>query len=427
MTRQRNGRGFTLVEVLIVVVILGLITFVIAAAFTVIVRSSPSNENRTDDARSLLGLTTWLPQDVASTQINGFDAYDPSTSYEPTYGCLGSPPGTTLLRLDWGQSGSTYSAHYRYVQVGDQHRIRRYSCRDGGTADELNLTSDLPLIGGLPPVKITIAQDGGDDVGLEFEVTVEEGGVPREILSIDAYTENVPTTMPPLAPDPTAPPPTTQPNVDPVATDYAYQVIQGQTVSLVVAASDANGDSLTATFTTNPVWIYQVSPGSLDYVVDATAQTAPTSVTFRVDVADPAAATDFAMITIEIVPTTATTTTTSTTTSTTVIPTCAAGIQAVTPPDTANATNQGGPTDVGKLVDEIRVSISSNGFCGPLVLSFDPDPTTASREVLAFNGAQSVEFPSNMLWRDSDGVPHLLELREGVAGAVLDTDSLTVD
>src|SRR5690606_12878430 len=134
--------------------------------------------------------------------------------------------------------GATYSSHYRYVQAGDQHRIRRYTCRDGGTAEELNLTSDLPLIGGLPPVRITIAQEGGDDVGLEFEVTVEEGGVPREILSIDAYTENVPTTMPPLAPDPTAPPPTTQPNVDPVATGYSYQVIEGDTVNLLVSASD---------------------------------------------------------------------------------------------------------------------------------------------------------------------------------------------
>ena len=60
----RRSGGFTLVEMLIVVTILGVVMTTLAAVFSVIVRTTPSTEARADDARSLQGLVTWLPQDI---------------------------------------------------------------------------------------------------------------------------------------------------------------------------------------------------------------------------------------------------------------------------------------------------------------------------------------------------------------------------
>ena len=66
---DRPDRGVTLAEVLITVVLLSLISGLLAVVFTVVVRSRPAAEARLDDARSLLGITNWLPGDVNSTPV----------------------------------------------------------------------------------------------------------------------------------------------------------------------------------------------------------------------------------------------------------------------------------------------------------------------------------------------------------------------
>lgn len=407
--------GFTLTETLIVVAIIGLVGAVIAATFSVIVRTTPVTEDRTDDARSLLGLTTWLPQDVMSTRVFRYTSDTP-------LGC-GSTPGDHLLELEWSQSSATYRVNYRYVQDGQKHYVKRFSCVVGGSVQELKLTSNLPRIGGAVPIDVT-PKPGG----LEFEVTiVDDSGVQREILSIDAFTENVPGTLPPLPPDPTAPPPTTSPNQAPIALDYTYPVHPDVDTDLVVQATDANNDSLTGSILAGaPAWA--TMPGSLDLRVHPTAADVGSTFLVRVNVQDPGGLSDVADIQIQVVPTANTTTTTSTTTTTTSIPGCVASIQSVNPSTSANANNKGDPVDVGKLEKEIRVSIASNGFCGPLVLTFDPDPQAPGPdEVLAFNNASTVILPKSLLWRDSGATPHPLLLKVGGAnGTVLHSATLTV-
>src|SRR6187401_3599876 len=76
--RLRADRGFTLPELLICIVIIGALSAAIASAFTVIVRTTPTAEARADDARSLLGLSTWLPSDVSSTPTGVIDPADPN-------------------------------------------------------------------------------------------------------------------------------------------------------------------------------------------------------------------------------------------------------------------------------------------------------------------------------------------------------------
>src|SRR4051794_11994302 len=96
-----KNRGFTLIETIIVVGLIGIIAVALAATFTVIVRTQAPNEVRADDARTSLGLTTYLPEDVDSTPASGFDR--PSTRAAADAqgtGCVeNSIDGFSLLKL----------------------------------------------------------------------------------------------------------------------------------------------------------------------------------------------------------------------------------------------------------------------------------------------------------------------------------------
>ena len=50
---------------------------------SVVLRNTPTTEARAEDARSMMGLVTWLPQDVDSTPPTGFDL-DPALQADAT-------------------------------------------------------------------------------------------------------------------------------------------------------------------------------------------------------------------------------------------------------------------------------------------------------------------------------------------------------
>ena len=117
------------------------------AVVAVVLRTTPTTQARGDDARTLQGLVTWLPQDVDSTPAGSFDTAPGAVS-----GCSVSP-GMNLLRLQWNErAGSqtvTYIANYRHVLVGDAYRIPRITCSGVGaqpftTGFAQNMTSELP-------------------------------------------------------------------------------------------------------------------------------------------------------------------------------------------------------------------------------------------------------------------------------------------
>mgnify|MGYP000246919284 CR=1 FL=1 len=66
-TGTHRDDGFTLIEVIIVLVILGIVMSSLSLAFSVALRTNPDNESRVDDARSTRSLATWLSYDVSST------------------------------------------------------------------------------------------------------------------------------------------------------------------------------------------------------------------------------------------------------------------------------------------------------------------------------------------------------------------------
>ncbi|MEO7397542.1 MAG: prepilin-type N-terminal cleavage/methylation domain-containing protein, partial [Ilumatobacteraceae bacterium] len=212
----RRDRGFTLVEVLIVIVVVGLISAVITNIFSVIVRTTPQAEARADDSRSLLGLSTWLPADLSSTPHTlcsdppGCSSAASSWDRTPSRssGCAGADSGVNLLRLSWTESfgtvatTSTYVANYRYANTSGKWRIERSACLLGGPRSVLNLTSDLPPIDPATwtqetfPVWVTFKVDEGFIVGASFRIQTVEG----DNVRIDGSSNNVNVTLPPLTP-----------------------------------------------------------------------------------------------------------------------------------------------------------------------------------------------------------------------------------
>ena len=140
-TKRADG-GFTLIELVVAIAVLGIIMPVITATFVVIVRNSPAVQTRTDDSRSTRGLSTWLPQDVLSTppvvitdgsSTPGYTLTARASNCASTAGT--NVLGTNVLHMVWqenvGANAGTltnFVANYRYVIVGATTQIKRYAC-----------------------------------------------------------------------------------------------------------------------------------------------------------------------------------------------------------------------------------------------------------------------------------------------------------
>ncbi|MAT06520.1 MAG: hypothetical protein CL424_15890 [Acidimicrobiaceae bacterium] len=248
VTRSRTDVGFTLIELLVVVIMLGLVLTVLAAAFSVIVRTTPDNENRIGDANTAQGLTTYLPEDANSTPSSGF-----SFSKGDVSGCAGATdPGVSLMKLSWTELSQSFVANYRYELDGDGDgfRIVRYSCIDGGSVTRARLSSDLPPIDeaawtpGSPPVVVTPALDGaGDPIGVTLDVTTTAG----EQIRLEGRTNNPDNTLPPAPSGPGGgggPGPNTAPVASPVSAVIAATGSSDVALDIV----DADLDPLTASY-----------------------------------------------------------------------------------------------------------------------------------------------------------------------------------
>ncbi len=210
--RGRRDAGFTLTEVIIVVVIMGIISVAIGGVFSVIVRTTPPTEARADDARSLLGLSTWLPADVNSTPMTPSGSVDAEgASFDRRPGasstCSSGNDGTNLLKLRWTeQFGGTvrYDVSYRIVERDSGWHIVRVSCTNGGTATVNNLTAALgppvenDVSGDITrvtsPADVTYKFDDGLVVGAVVRVTTIDG----EQIRIDTVSQSPNESLPPI-------------------------------------------------------------------------------------------------------------------------------------------------------------------------------------------------------------------------------------
>jgi prepilin-type N-terminal cleavage/methylation domain-containing protein len=267
---ELGGDGFTLIEVLVVVVILGVLATVLAGAIVVVLRTSltsPSTAERIDDAQVVQGLVTWLPQDVDSTPVAGFDV-DPTA----LTGCDGPSDGKSLLKLTWSETVggmvTFFRANYRHVTAGMEGRIVRVTCSGSAPANSvpadplgpstvIKVASQLaPLPPGWAPTQLPAdvrvnpnASGTGADVMFKLETLT------GKIVEVEAASKNPNQTLPPTttaAPGttvatttttPTTTSTTTVPPPDPssttsTSTSSTSTVVTTTTVPCVVTGGD---------------------------------------------------------------------------------------------------------------------------------------------------------------------------------------------
>lgn len=98
---SRDDEGFTLIEVLIAVALLGIVMGVVATAFSVTIGSSGDATNEVLDSQAVGFTSSFLTTDAAS-----------ATSISPTSpSCSG--PGSLVLALSWPDLASTVTVNYR--------------------------------------------------------------------------------------------------------------------------------------------------------------------------------------------------------------------------------------------------------------------------------------------------------------------------
>jgi prepilin-type N-terminal cleavage/methylation domain-containing protein len=445
--RRPRSSGFTLIESLIVVSIMGIISASIAAIFVVIIRTTPSTEARADDSRSLLGISTWLPADVSATprmpSASATANWDASAARAS--GCAGTDPGTNLLRLAWSEQTSStptfYAASYRLLQTATETSIVRVSCVVGAAAKLTTVTAGLPPAA-TNPVTTTwkTASISGVEyiVGVAMLIRTREG----DTLRVDASSRNPDetlSTIPSGVTDPPTPEPstttststttttttissgpttstTTLPNVSPTADPATYTGRRDSTITFTLPITDGDGDALVAAYDPIPDgWAFSQPDATNSVTVTATNPGAGTyALTYTVTDTDGASASSTITITLTAVP-------------------CAAAFASVVPNPAAN-TSHGNQT--APLLQPVVVTITRSGDCGNLTLRYrlvaptsNPNDVEPSPNVDPFGASLSLTLASvaTQRWEPGSRTLELVEF-EGLANEVVHgTTSLVVN
>lgn len=440
----RRDDGFTLLEILVSMVVLATIGAVLVAIVSVVLQNSPQAEARSDDARSILGLVTWIPQDVDSTPPDGFDT-DPLA---PT-GCGIDPDGTTrrnLLRLEWsesyGVSSSTYVAAYHHVRSGSSARLVRITCRSSDPSPDVveqNLTSDIPVLpaGWLPgsaPAAVSITRDDetGDVVALRVVLQLVDG---VEVV-VDAAPKNPGDTLPATTLPgwrPPAPETSAAVNYPPTVDDQALEVHPGVARSTTISASDPNGNPIElSVVSVPPGWTVELS-GAVVTITASTPASYPSSGSIVIEADDQNGGVGSGEITVTVIdPATPISTTTSSTTTTVFVPQCEVLDAGVTPSPIKNvqqdSSNQGGGSvNIGVLSKAVTITAETNDECIGLEIRYDSGGTNSPPQVgLVQTGPNTwaAELPgrdegSSETWSDGDHLIGFFDADGGPWGTVV--------
>jgi prepilin-type N-terminal cleavage/methylation domain-containing protein len=139
--------GFTLVELIISVALIGILTVSIGNGIITVVRSSPMLTRNVGDSRDQQQLLNYLVQDVRATAPSGVDL----TAAAP--GCAGTT-GFNIVELTWQQAATTwYRVSYRLTPQVTKSNLDRLICsatsRAGLTAAAAtrnNIAGSLDLV-----------------------------------------------------------------------------------------------------------------------------------------------------------------------------------------------------------------------------------------------------------------------------------------
>jgi prepilin-type N-terminal cleavage/methylation domain-containing protein len=304
MRRQHAGNdgGFTLVELLICVALVGVLATVTSSAIVVALRTTPAVEDRADASVNVQGLVTWLPQDVDSATPDSFDAAPGTPS-----GCSGADPGQNLLKMAWTETISAtanYVVSYRYVPESIPSkggRLVRVYCVAGTAPQTLKMSGLIPpWIVGSEPVKVLITDSPDTDARkdtIKFSVEPIRG----KTIVITGTTKNLNESLPPPAGG-TTPPETVPANQPPVGVGATYSITSGTPLAVSVSGTDPEGLAVTATIPGPPAGWTVTSTGSLSFNVTAPATADNTTVVIPFTVTDPGGQSGSANLTFNVVP-----------------------------------------------------------------------------------------------------------------------------
>ena len=195
-TGSEHDSGFSIIEILISMVVLGMIMSVLSVAVSVALRASPDTETRLDDARATRSLSTWLANDTISTppfmpeQTQGGIILDQAVTADNN-DCGG--PGTNLMHLQWTEVTNvslTFVANYRFEVAGGDASIIRHLCSKEDS-DPYAFIARRTMTSGLLPTQvptITPVIDGftGNVTSIQFELTGQSG----EIVYVETGSRN---------------------------------------------------------------------------------------------------------------------------------------------------------------------------------------------------------------------------------------------
>ncbi len=162
-TDRSTDRGFTLTEVIVVLLMVAVLASVIVAVVAVILKNVPTTEARADNSRSYQRMIQWLPRDAASTPPNEFDTNDPPAS--PS--CVGAA-GVNLVHMSWDDGPDTVVAEYRLVPDADGVLVQRFHCSSGAGYSD---TATIDVTSRIHDAVATPTLDGFDVVGVTLTLT----------------------------------------------------------------------------------------------------------------------------------------------------------------------------------------------------------------------------------------------------------------
>ena len=138
-SRGVRDSGMTLPELLIAMSVMGIIASVLATSIIVTLRQADSTEGRVNVARAEQTIDTWLPTDLASTDVTNvtLPAVDTDPAAMPCTTTCGTIDfsGANALQLAWTnkEPGTPpveviTRVQYQYIKVDDEWQIQRIEC-----------------------------------------------------------------------------------------------------------------------------------------------------------------------------------------------------------------------------------------------------------------------------------------------------------
>ena len=196
-----RDRGFTLLEVIVVVLLVAVLASVMVAVVAVVLRNAPSTEARVDNSNSYQRLIIRLQRDAASTPPDEFTTG--AIPLPPAWSCSGIA-GPTLVHMSWSLDSVAYVAGYRLEADGDGQRISRYTCSGPTGSSILPSPVSDPVTATLydaTPVEIF---EGSEVVGVRIDLTLclqtdhgPDCTQPGTVVAVEASSRNPANTLPP--------------------------------------------------------------------------------------------------------------------------------------------------------------------------------------------------------------------------------------